>query len=277
MSLERRGSDSKKASKLLLAIVLTSLLILAFAYVPQASSRPNTTIKIDGDTKDWAGIDPIVTDKIGDEEKNCDLVECYVTNDGSNLYFMIQVCGTVISTVWDMEEENGPSPPYAVGLDTDQDPNTGVRGENPQLDIGVDYLMGGPLHTNDGLDNYFFVVFKVSKVNGEPKFEFVGFFPSAFSNSVVEFSCPLSAIGNPDAIDMVFAGKPLGTDFAPDQTDGANDYVTYEVYVPAPPGRPPPYVGGELYSTDKLAVLAPYIALIGLASTVAMAIKKRRR
>ncbi|MEM2122758.1 MAG: hypothetical protein QXE79_03890 [Candidatus Bathyarchaeia archaeon] len=44
----------------------------------------------------------------------------------------------------------------------------------------------------------------------------------------------------------------------------------------SPPGVPRP-VGGEVYSTDKLAVLAPYIALICLASTVIMAVKRRRR
>ncbi|MEM2047386.1 MAG: hypothetical protein QXZ06_05855, partial [Candidatus Jordarchaeales archaeon] len=87
MSLEWEGSDSK-ASKLLLAIVLTSILIFASAYVPQASSRLNPTIKIDGDAKDWAGIDPIVKDIQGDEGEGYDLLECYVTNDGSNLYFM---------------------------------------------------------------------------------------------------------------------------------------------------------------------------------------------
>ncbi|MEM3754445.1 MAG: hypothetical protein QXE19_01990, partial [Candidatus Bathyarchaeia archaeon] len=119
MSLERRSSGSKKASKLLLAIILTLILIFAFAYASQASSRSNITIKIDGDAKDWVGITPIVTDRSEDETENYDLLECYVTNDDSNLYFMIKVRGEVVFTQWDMNEENGFSPPYAVGLDTD--------------------------------------------------------------------------------------------------------------------------------------------------------------
>ncbi|MEM2843061.1 MAG: hypothetical protein QXZ53_04195 [Candidatus Bathyarchaeia archaeon] len=38
-----------------------------------------------------------------------------------------------------------------------------------------------------------------------------------------------------------------------------------------------PYVGGEVYSINKLVILAPYLALISLVSMVAVAVKKRRR
>ncbi|MEM2965159.1 MAG: hypothetical protein QXE22_06920, partial [Candidatus Bathyarchaeia archaeon] len=44
-----------------------------------------------------------------------------------------------------------------------------------------------------------------------------------------------------------------------------------------PPPKPMPPVGGEVYSSDKLAILAPYIAIVGLASVVAVAVKKRGR
>ncbi|MEM2865199.1 MAG: hypothetical protein QXR65_08065, partial [Candidatus Bathyarchaeia archaeon] len=46
-----------------------------------------------------------------------------------------------------------------------------------------------------------------------------------------------------------------------------------ETPAPPPPKVMPP-VGGEVYSSDKLAILAPYIALIGLASVVAVAVKR---
>ncbi|MEM3506616.1 MAG: right-handed parallel beta-helix repeat-containing protein [Candidatus Bathyarchaeia archaeon] len=47
---------------------------------------------------------------------------------------------------------------------------------------------------------------------------------------------------------------------------------------PPPPSKPrPKYVGGEFYSPNKLIILMPYLALIGLASIVAIAIKKRKR
>ncbi|MEM3608547.1 MAG: hypothetical protein QW238_06755, partial [Candidatus Bathyarchaeia archaeon] len=39
----------------------------------------------------------------------------------------------------------------------------------------------------------------------------------------------------------------------------------------------PPPVGGEVYSPNKLVILAPYVALVGLASVVAVTIKRRRR
>ncbi|MBS7645010.1 hypothetical protein KEJ44_03085 [Candidatus Bathyarchaeota archaeon] len=45
---------------------------------------------------------------------------------------------------------------------------------------------------------------------------------------------------------------------------------------PPPPPKVMPPVGGEVYSSDKLAILAPYIALIGLASVVAVAVKRRK-
>ncbi|MEM2123270.1 MAG: hypothetical protein QXE79_06500, partial [Candidatus Bathyarchaeia archaeon] len=51
-----------------------------------------------------------------------------------------------------------------------------------------------------------------------------------------------------------------------------------DITVPlAPLPKPMPPVGGEVYSADKLAVLAPYVALIGLASVVAVAVKRLRR
>ncbi|MEM2902700.1 MAG: hypothetical protein QXO32_08245 [Candidatus Bathyarchaeia archaeon] len=58
-----------------------------------------------------------------------------------------------------------------------------------------------------------------------------------------------------------------------------DDYVvTVNQYTPPPPPpRPSNPVGGVVYSTNKLAVLAPYVALVGLASLAAVAAKKRGR
>ena len=207
-------------------------LTLIHVYVPQASSRPHTTITIDGDDGDWVNIAPIAEDPIGDEEANYDLSKCYVTNDGSNLYFMIKVPGEI--------QYGSEPPPYAVGLDVDQNPATGET-EWPSgepLDIGIDYVMVGPIHAfwMDWAYNrhyYFFAIFDSTNEDWSkpPDFYFHSY-NSSFSNGVLEFSCPLSAIGYPDAIDMIFVGKPFGTDFAPDQTPDPSDYVTYDV---APP------------------------------------------
>ncbi|MEM3393319.1 MAG: right-handed parallel beta-helix repeat-containing protein [Candidatus Bathyarchaeia archaeon] len=45
---------------------------------------------------------------------------------------------------------------------------------------------------------------------------------------------------------------------------------------PSPSFKPTP-VGGKLYSSNKLAILAPYIVLVGLASMIAVTVKRRRR
>ena len=47
----------------------------------------------------------------------------------------------------------------------------------------------------------------------------------------------------------------------------------------SPPSNPYHYVGGELFTANKLAVLSPYLALIGLAGVVVSAVLtvKRRK
>ena len=42
------------------------------------------------------------------------------------------------------------------------------------------------------------------------------------------------------------------------------------------PSNPYHYVGGELYSANKLAVLSPYLALIGVVAVAAVVIKRRK-
>ena len=64
--------------------------------------------------------------------------------------------------------------------------------------------------------------------------------------------------------------EEIGVDFA------------FRTYAPgsASPPNPHHYVGGELFSADKLAVLSPYLALMGLAGVVAstaVVMKRRRR
>ncbi|MEM2865212.1 MAG: hypothetical protein QXR65_08130, partial [Candidatus Bathyarchaeia archaeon] len=80
---------------------------------------------------------------------------------------------------------------------------------------------------------------------------------------------------------ITVGSPPGGTVWIGDGVTTPTPYTPdpYEVpcnqYIGPPPPRVVP-VGGEVYSTDKLAVLAPYIALIGLASVVIMAVKRRR-
>jgi hypothetical protein len=197
-------------------------------HVPQASSKPDTTITIDGNPGDWVAITPIAWDPPGDGDDGYDLLECYVTNDGSNLYFMIKVRGEIQPAG---EERNLP---YSVGLDTDQNRATGETegSQNVPLDIGLDYLIVVPTYKIGEAGRYSSSIFRAS--SEERWEELPGVFSSSFANSVLEFGCPLSTIGYPEAIDMVFVGKPFAEnlDFAPNQTAGPKDYVTYYV---APP------------------------------------------
>jgi hypothetical protein len=51
-----------------------------------------------------------------------------------------------------------------------------------------------------------------------------------------------------------------------------------ETSPPPPPLRPPSYpVGGTFMYVNKLAILSPYLALIGLAAVVTVAVIKRKR
>jgi hypothetical protein len=81
-------------------------------------------IRIDGDPSDWAGISPILTDDAGDGPFDAsgryipgsDFLQIRVTNDNTNVYFLIEFAGV----------------PYAGGIklffDTDVNPTTGCNG-----------------------------------------------------------------------------------------------------------------------------------------------------
>jgi len=66
-----------------------------------------------------------------------------------------------------------------------------------------------------------------------------------------------------------YASEETGTDYDP--------YIEYTLRPPPPPPRPSYPVGGILTSVNKLAILAPYMAFIGLAAVAVAAIKKRKR
>lgn len=219
MGLERvLLSRFRKASRHFLTVsILTVLMVLTIANVPEAVSKPNTTIMIDGNPSDWAGIPRIVADPSGDEDPDYDLTECYVTNDGSNLYFMIKVSGTI---------QSPGDPQYAVALDTDQNKLTGET-EGPEgetLDIGFDYAIAGTYLP----DTYYLCEIFQAPMGGDP----IGVSVASFSGGILEFSCPLSVVDYPMAIDMIFVSHISATDFAPDQTGGTHDYVTYNVVPP---------------------------------------------
>ena len=83
------------------------------------------------------------------------------------------------------------------------------------------------------------------------------------SGSIFEIAIPLAWIGNPDKIDIVFIASLTGF------TDLAGP-MRYQVYRPRP-------VGGYMRPVNKLEVLAPYLALVGLVGAVTAAVAIRRR
>jgi hypothetical protein len=109
----------KRTSLLGLLKVILTLSILSSGFIVRAQpgdgaalSPPSASgIVIDGYGGDWAGIDPIVRDPQGD----CpfaDVLNVYVTDDGTYLYFMMEV--VVIDIML-----------FYFEMDVDQDINTG--------------------------------------------------------------------------------------------------------------------------------------------------------
>ncbi len=89
----------------------------------QTARAEGQAITIDGDPSDWEalGLRPVATDppyNIESYHDTCaDLLECWVYNDTSNLYFMIKVRGGYPSD-WD-------NTAYLITIDADRNENTG--------------------------------------------------------------------------------------------------------------------------------------------------------
>ena len=183
---------------------------------------PSVTITVDGDPGDWAVVFPIVTDRTGDEIPELDITNCYVTDDGANLYFRMDLIA-------------GPAKAsYCVFIDTDRNSATGYS----IGDIGADYnMLNGFLHKWTG------------------KWQKVKAIDFAYSSElrILEWSIAFVDIaksaGQP--VDIIFGASALSTDYAPD-----TGHVTY-LGVPA---RKP--VKGDVFLVEKLALLTPYIATI---------------
>lgn len=85
---------------------------------------PPDGYRIDGDPSDWAAVSPILTDDVGDGPFDAfgrylpgsDFLHIFVTNDNSNVYFLMEFAGA----------------PYSGGIklffDTDVNPTTGCNG-----------------------------------------------------------------------------------------------------------------------------------------------------
>jgi len=173
-----------------------------------------TTIIMDGDVADWAGVEPIVIDPLGDgKEDDEDILSCYVTNDDSNLYFRMDVAGSIIPNT----EDGGP-PYYMVALDVDRDPDTGT----PVGDIGAEYFVVAVYEVMERGMEYLCVIVDEYE-------NYIAISTADFSDGMLEFTTPLSLIGYPSSIDMIFQASVIefATDTAPD-----TGHVTYNVEAP---------------------------------------------
>jgi hypothetical protein len=78
-----------------------------------------------------------------------------------------------------------------------------------------------------------------------------------------------------------FIGSFDGTFYNPPNYydyEGSGTLKACQVPPPPPPPKPPPRpVGGAFIPSNKLAILAPYMALIGLAFMATVAVKRRKR
>ena len=220
----------------ILAFAFLFSLMLLYCNIPATHA---VTITVDGDTTDWAGISPIVTDAEDDPTDTIDIVRCYVTDDASYLYFRMDLVAG--------PDETGQG--YFVFIDIDQSASTGgsIGG-----DIGVDYYIQcyeiGPMTA------------ALYRWNGTT-YEFAGSDPYAVNHELhlLEWRMSLAAMGMPilaaQSIDLVFRAG-FATDFAPD-----SGHVTY-------PSELPESVGGEIISVNSLTLLAPWIAIAIAALTI---------
>ena len=204
--------------KVLISFLLGFLILVSAIAVVNA-----TTINIDGDMADWAGVEPILTDHLGDGDLNEDILSCYVTNDGSNLYFRIDVAGTVIPNTGGGEETLLGPPFYMVALDVDQNSETGI----PIGDIGAEYFVVAVYEVMELGFEYTCIILRLDELD---EYENpIGISTADFSDGMLEFTCPLSLIGYPSSIDMIFQASVVeaATDTAPD-----TGHVTYNVEAP---------------------------------------------
>jgi len=99
-------------------------LLLLFSLIPVCQA---VTITVDGDGSDWAGVSPILTDPTGDESSEIDIITCSITDDGSMVYFKMDL----------VDGPNTELNTYHIYIDTDRNSETGYSIN----DIGADYRL----------------------------------------------------------------------------------------------------------------------------------------
>ena len=113
-------------------IFCTSKIILALLLMQAGTQISAKSINVDGDRRDWTGIAPLITDPERDYSGHEDLLGVSVTNDASNVYFLLEYA----NVVYRFGSRVGN---YSLQLDTDLNPDTGCSLFNPG-ECGSEFL-----------------------------------------------------------------------------------------------------------------------------------------
>ena len=172
IKLKENNRMKTKIVTVMLTLFLASIMV--FNVTPVSAA----TIDVDGSPSDWDGIDPIITDST-DYYLQLDIKEVYITADEDNIYFRIDVYGSI-----------GTRGNYRFVIDTDQNPETGMS----FYGIGADFYVG---FYHPGLGwrvrladmNYLAILF-------------------AYSGSTLELSVARDDLGNPTGFDFIVFCNP---------------------------------------------------------------------
>ena len=147
---------------------------------------PAPSIAIDGDLSDWPDTAQLGVDDADDVDglNTIDWQRSYVTDDGSNLLI-------AYSTYDAFELTWG----YGILIDTDNDINTGFRGFGRELPIGAEFILEGA-----ALNRY------TGATQVDWQWSSQGQMQLAAGLRGAEVSIPLTALGSPAAVQMLWRG-----------------------------------------------------------------------
>ena len=205
-------------------VIAVSLLSSAQAVLVETQSNSVTdgTITVapgNNDRSDWNSIPSYQSDPSGDAGA-IDYIGLQIAHDNNNIYFHLQLDTQASSQFLGFM--------HNMFLDTDLDRSTGYFGSSGFLSVGADYLIQG-----NGYFNF------VGATQGAFSWNFLGGVAfDDFPTTDIELKIPRTALGNPDAFDIVLNAATSPTeDYYPNGATGgaSGDYFRYTlVSVPEP-------------------------------------------
>ena len=205
-------------------VIAVSLVSSAQAVLVETHSNfvTNGTITVapgNNDRSDWNSIPSYQSDPSGDAGA-IDYLGLQIAHDNDNIYFHLQL-------------DTQTSPQFLgfmhnMFLDTDLDRSTGYFGSGGFLSVGADYLIQGSSYFNFS-----------GATQGAFSWNFLGGGTfDDFPTTDIELKIPRTALGNPDAFDIVLNAdtSPINDYYPNGATGGASgDYFRYSlVSVPEP-------------------------------------------